>query len=101
MIINLKKFGTILVSRQLGREALAAYESSLKGLKAAETVTVDFSGVDVFSPSWGDEFLTPLAKRYESRLVFKKSTNASVIETLKMLEQVNNVKFNLTPPDPY
>jgi hypothetical protein len=93
MTINLKKFGTILVSRQLGREALAAFESSLTGLKPDEPVVIDFSGVDVFSPSWGDEFITPLAKRYPASLRLKKSTNTSVRETVKMLEEVNKIKF--------
>jgi len=60
MRIELKKFGTTLISRQAGKEALAAFQSSLAELKPDENLEVDFGGAITFSPSWGDEFLTPL-----------------------------------------
>ena len=92
MIVDIKKFGTILISRQLGREALAAFSSDFKGLK--DDVIIDFEGLDVLSPSWADEFITPLHKKFEKKLIIKKSDNSSVRETLSLLENVNNIKFN-------
>jgi hypothetical protein len=45
MIIELKKFGTILNSRQSGREALLAFSSSLEKGNEADKIYVDFSGI--------------------------------------------------------
>jgi hypothetical protein len=92
MTVEIKKFGTILISRQLGREALAAFFSDFNELK--EEIIIDFEGLNVLSPSWADEFITPLHKKFKEKLIIKKSDNSSVIETLALLEKVNNVKFN-------
>ena len=94
MIIQLKKFGVTLTSRQLGKEALAAFRPSLSGVSETEIIEVDFGGVNTFSPSWGDEFLTPLVKKYGKRFIIKRSENPSVVATLKLLEEVNGYKFN-------
>ncbi|MFA5023685.1 MAG: STAS-like domain-containing protein [Patescibacteria group bacterium] len=95
MIINIKKFGAILTSRQLGKEAWAAFLPDLNNISEDEKVYLDFSGVDVFSPSWGDEFLTNLYKKFGERLVLKRSTNSSVVATIDILQKVNHLKFNI------
>jgi hypothetical protein len=95
MKIYLKKFGTTLVSRQAGREALAAFQPTMKKLSGKETVKVYFEGVTTLSPSWGDEFLRPLDEKHKKRLILLRSKNPSVILTLKILEQANKMKFNL------
>jgi hypothetical protein len=94
MIIELKKFGTILTSRQLGKEALAAFLPSLNNVLSEEKVEIDFSGVSVFSPSWGDEFLTPLEKKFGNKLALKRTDNPSVMASVEMLEIANNNKFS-------
>ncbi|MAG44427.1 DUF4325 domain-containing protein [bacterium] len=93
MIIFLKKFGTTLSSRQAGKESLAAFEPTLRDVKEGEEVVADFEGVFVFTPSWGDEFLTPLLKRFGQRLILKNTENPSVQATLKLLEQIHKKKF--------
>jgi hypothetical protein len=95
MVIDIKKFGTILTSRQLGKEALAAYLPNLNNISKTEKIYVDFENIDVFSPSWGDEFLTALYRKFGNCLILKKSTNASVNASVKMLEEANNIKFNI------
>lgn len=95
MIIQLRKFGVTLTSRQLGKEALAAFSPSLPAAGKTEIIEVDFDGVNTFSPSWGDEFLTPLVKKYGKRFIIKRSDNQSVIATLKLLEEVNDYKLNI------
>ncbi len=85
MTIKLKKFGDILISRQTGREAFSAFSPLLKKLKDNENIRVDFDGVITFSPSWGDEFLTPLLDRYGPRLVLMNTDNPSVKATLEVL----------------
>ena len=93
MTIFLKKFGTTLSSRQLGREAFAAFNPSLGGVKDSEEVAVDFEGVITFTPSWGDEFLSPLLDMFRGRLVLKNTKNLSVQATLKLLEEIHKVSF--------
>lgn len=93
MIIYLKKFGTILISRQTGREAFAALQTQLADMKENEKLELDFEGVITLSPSWGDEFFSPLLKKYSSRLVLINTKNPSVKATLKLLEKINNATF--------
>ncbi|SRR6266481_9526697 len=94
MTIDLKKFGSTLISRQSGKEAYAAFQSSLKGVLDNEDVVVDFKDVITFSPSWGDEFITPLAERFSNRLKLAHTENPSVHTSLQILERSNNIKFN-------
>jgi hypothetical protein len=93
MKIELKKFGTMLISRQAGKEALSAFESTLKNVPEDEELSIDFNGVITFSPSWGDEFLTPLLRRYGKRFKLLKTNNPSVIATIETLEEVHDLKF--------
>lgn len=95
MIIKLEKFGTTLLSRQLGKEAALACQALLRNIKKGEKVEIDFKGVSTFSPSWGDEFLTPLLNKYEHRLVLKITNNLSVIATIQMLETIHKKKFKV------
>lgn len=95
MRIELKKFGTTLVSRQNGREAFAAFQPQLAALNENENLELDFEGVITFSPSWGDEFLSPLLKIYNSRLVLMNTDNLSVKATLELLEKIHQVYFNV------
>ncbi|EKE15606.1 MAG: hypothetical protein ACD_11C00117G0002 [uncultured bacterium] len=93
MIIQLKKFGTTLVSRQAGKEAYAAFQGALQEIKNQELVEVDFEGVIVFTPSWGDEFITPLQEKFSDRLILKNTENSSVQATLNLLEDISHKKF--------
>ena len=95
MEISLKKFGTLLNSRQNGREAFAAFQPQLVGLSENENLELDFDGVITFSPSWGDEFLSPLIKQYGSRLVLMNTSNLSVKATLELLEKINQIPFKV------
>lgn len=95
MIIELKKFGTTLVSRQTGKEALAAFLPTLENVKENEIVEIYFDGVLTFSPSWGDEFLRPLHEKFGDHLILQKSTNQSVVLTIELLEEINKFKFKI------
>ena len=89
MHVMLKKFGTTLTSRQFGKEAFTVFKSQLTDLSDHEKLEIDFEGVNTFSPSWGDEFLTPLVGIYGDRLVFINTQNPSVKATLKFLESLD------------
>jgi hypothetical protein len=93
MKIYLKKFGTMLISRPSGKEALAAFSPILKDVGAEEVVEVDFEGVFVFTPSWGSEFLDPLLDRFGERLFLKNTENSSVKATIEFLEETYHKKF--------
>ncbi len=95
MNISIEKFGAVLTSRQAGREAYLAFLPTLSELKNDEQIIIDFSGINTFSPSWGDEFLTPIQKQYGSRVLLKNTSNPSVDLTIKTLEKANNSKFQI------
>jgi len=86
MRIQLNKFGTTLVSRPSGKEAWLAFQPSLVNLSESEEVVVDFEGVVVLTPSWADEFLTPLHSRFINRVKLVNTDNASVAATLAILK---------------
>ncbi|MCX6794664.1 MAG: DUF4325 domain-containing protein [Candidatus Falkowbacteria bacterium] len=92
MTIELKKFGNLLTSRQFGKEALSAISLQLPK-DNSEEVIIDFSDVSTFSPSWGDEFLSPLQKKYQNNLILKNTDNPSAKATIEILEETNQVKF--------
>ncbi len=96
MIILITKFGTVLTSRQAGKEAYAAFLPTLTHLNKNEDVLVDFEGVSAFSPSWGDEFLTPLQKKFGDRVTLQNVFNPSVSLTITTLEKINGSRFKLS-----
>ena len=87
MKIDLSKFGTTLVSRPSGKEAFLALKTLLTNLKTNEKIEIDFSKVIVFTPSWADEFITPLIKTYGKKVVLLNTENLSVQATLKILKE--------------
>jgi hypothetical protein len=95
MRIEIKKFGDVLVSRQAGREAFAAFLPTLKNIKEGEVVLVDFSNVNVLSPSWADEFLTPLLDRFGNNLKLIPSQNSSVKLTVQTVEEILKKDFQI------
>jgi len=93
MRIELKKFGTTLISRQAGAEAFKAFQSTMQGMRPDEGLEIDFSGVLTFSPAWGDEFLSPLLDQFGDNLVLMASDNMSVQATLKLLQEIKKRSF--------
>lgn len=85
MIIYLRKFGTMLVSRPSGKEAWLAFQPTLNNVQENEEVTVDFSKLAVLTPSWADEFLTPLNSRFPGKVRLINTDNASIKATLTTL----------------
>ena len=67
----------------------------LRDIKNNEKIEVDFKGISTFSPSWGDEFLTPLWNKYRDKLVLKITSNLSVIATIEMIEAIHKKKFKI------
>ena len=93
MKLKLEKFGTTLITRELGSEAFKALQSTLRELPQGEELEIDFSGVLTLSPSWADEFLSPLLVQLGERLVLLPSDNLSVQATIKILREANKQTF--------
>lgn len=83
MLIELKKFGDILTSREAGREALSAFLPTLNSLDKNAEIIIDFQGVSVLTPSWADEFIRPILEKYIKKVSFVNDMNPSVQAALR------------------
>lgn len=95
MKLQLEKFGKTLISRELGSEAFKAVQLTLRELPKNEDLEIDFSGVLTLSPSWADEFLSPLLNQLDDKLVLLPSDNLSVHATIKILQEANKRVFKM------
>ncbi|MBI4235607.1 STAS-like domain-containing protein [Candidatus Peregrinibacteria bacterium] len=87
MKIYLKKFGTILISRPAGKEAFLSLQPLTTDVKLGEKIEIDFEGVSVLTPSWADEFVTPLKNNFGDNVVLLNTENPSVKATLETLRK--------------
>ena len=87
MKIELKKFGAVLTSRPAGKEAYLSARAYLLPKDKNEKVEIDFSNVQVLSPSWADEFITPIKNDLGDNLTLLPSDNSSVKASLEILEE--------------
>ena len=95
MKIKLRQFGESLSSRETGKDAYSGFLPTLAKLDSDEPIEIDFEGVSSLSPSWGDEFLSPLLKIFKDKLIlFNTTNNLSVDETINFLAEINKEKFN-------
>ena len=95
MKLQLGKFGKTLISREFGSEAFKAFQTTLRELPKDEELEIDFSEVLTLSPSWADEFLSPLLELLGDRLVLLSSDNLSVHATLRILQEANKRSFRI------
>lgn len=83
----MKKFGEILTSRPAGKEAYLSALAYLLPKDQNEHIVLDFAGVIVLSPSWGDEFIGKLMEERPGRITFLHTDNPSVQATLDILKK--------------
>ena len=88
MKLDVKKFGSVLISRPAGREAaLVALAYSIPK-EHTEKIELDFGGVDVLTPSWMDEFLQTIKEQIpEDSISIHEGENASVRMTMQTLRE--------------
>jgi hypothetical protein len=86
MTIQMVKFGNVLNSRPAGREAVLRAKQILNGFIDRE-IQLDFSGVEVLTPSFADEFIKGLKTEYkEKKVIFMEfEKNVVIKETLSLL----------------
>jgi len=88
MKLELKRFGSTLSSRPDGREAwLSTKAYILDSKKPGEKIEVDFSGVEVLTPSWADEFISALQTEYPNEVILLPSDNRSVQLSLEFVNK--------------
>ncbi|MBU1167452.1 STAS-like domain-containing protein [Patescibacteria group bacterium] len=92
MIIKIEKFGTNLISRPSGKEAFLAFKFELDQIAKNEEVLIDFEGVTVLTPSWADEFVTPIQEKFKNKVKLVNTENPSVKATLKTLEKAKEAR---------
>lgn len=86
MKLELKKFGTTLSSRPSAKEAWSVTRAYiLSDKQSGEKIEVDFTGVQVLTPSWADEFISSLRQEYPDEVVLLPSDNASVKMSLEFV----------------
>ncbi|MBI4239381.1 DUF4325 domain-containing protein, partial [Candidatus Uhrbacteria bacterium] len=76
----------VLTSRPAGKEAYLSARAYILPKEPSEEIILDFAGVDVLSPSWGDEFITKVMEDYSGRVLFEHTENPSVKATLDILK---------------
>lgn len=80
--IQLKKFGSVLISRPAGLEAFNAIRPQLN---PHVPIQIDFDQVLTVTPSWLDEFLTQLTNYNGGKVDLLPTQNASVLAALPIL----------------
>ena len=95
MVLNIKDFGEILMSRPAGKEAFSMAKAYIIGTPAKdETISLDFKDVKVLAPSWADEFISGFKNLHKNSLSFINTENPSVKASLKtVLEPVDVSKY--------
>ena len=79
MRIDMSKFGTFLISRPAGREAVLAARAYTIPKDTNELLELDFGKVTVLTPSWIDEFLRGLEETYgKEKIAILPTENSSV-----------------------
>ena len=85
----MKNFGEFLSSRPAGKEAYLASQAYIFPTDIKDsTMELDFEGVKVLTPSWADEFVTPLKEVWGDKLKLVNTENPSVKVTLDFLKKL-------------
>ena len=86
MVVQINKFGDILMSRPAGKDAfLMAKAYILNSINPSEKITLDFSKVKVLTPSWVDEFITGIKNNYKNKIEYTNTNNETVTASLKAI----------------
>jgi len=84
----MRKFGDILTSRPAGKEAYLSARAYILPKESNEEIILDFAGVKVLAPSWGDEFISKIIEEYQGKVSLEHTENISVKATLDILKKL-------------
>ncbi len=89
MKIEIRKFGTYLVSRPEGRDAALIIRNQYLASRSDDSIEIDFIDVKVMTPSWLDEIYQELLKTYrKDQITFLNTTNSSVQASLETILEI-------------
>lgn len=84
MKIEVKKFGTHLISRPEGRDAALVLRNQFLNKTSDSELIFDFEGVLVLTPSWLDEILQEVFKTHQkNQVLFENTSNSSVAASIE------------------
>ena len=83
------KFNTVLNGRPAAREASLRIQQIINGSSDKEDMVLDFSGVEVLTPSYADELLKALREKYSSEKIKIVNTTPTVSKTLEAISSVH------------
>lgn len=91
MRIDMSKFGTFLISRPAGREAVLSARAYTIPKDSTDQIELDFSKITVLTPSWIDEFLRGLEENYgKEKIEILPSDNSSVRLAIEAVQKEVN-----------
>lgn len=87
MLLEMKKFGNVLNSRPAGSEAVLRAKQIINGSNDPEGIVLDFSGVEILTPSFADEFIKGLKEIYKDKPIKIQGYENNIVikETLETL----------------
>ncbi len=83
----MQKFGTVLNGRPTGREALLRLRQIINGSADKENIVLDFSGVEVLTPSYADELLKGLRDHYGKEKIEIVNALGPAAETIQAISK--------------
>lgn len=91
MTVQMRKFGKLLNSRPAGREAALRVFQIANGFIEDKEIILDFSGVEVLTPSFADELIQMLQDKYKEEKIIR-TTN---IETTTIKDTLASIGFEV------
>jgi len=87
MTVEMKKFGIVLNGRPAGREAALRLFQIVNGSDNEEKIILDFSGVEILTPSFADELLHLIKDKYGiERIKVENAATPAVRDTISTIE---------------
>ena len=80
----MSKFNTVLNGRPAAKEAILRIFQIVNGSIEKENVILDFSDVEILTPSYADELLRELKKKYNNK-VEVINTSSMAADTMKAI----------------
>lgn len=91
MKIEIRKFGTHLISRPEGRDSALVLRNQFLDKSKDETIEFDFADVKVMTPSWLDEIYQEVLKSYSAdKITFLNTANSSVQASLEIILETHS-----------
>lgn len=90
MIFEMRKFGQTLNGRPAGKEAVLRVKQILNGSQDNEPIILDFSGVEILTISFADEFVNGIKRECPNRKVEFQGieSNPVIQDTLKEIKSL-------------